>query len=60
MKGMVSLISITSGAILIFACYVLARSLKINHRSFVLTIISMIMIGTIFGTMAVVYEYVFY
>jgi len=60
MKGMVSLISVTSGAIFIFAFYVLVRSLKINHRSFVLIIVIMIMIGTVSGTLAVGYEYAFY
>ena len=56
-KGIVSLISLTSGAIFIFACYVLLRAVKIYQKSFVLTITALILVGTIFGTFTVGYQF---
>ena len=51
--GLVILISVTSGAIFVYSCYVLVRALKIYQRNFVLIVVSLIIVGTMGGTIAV-------
>jgi len=57
---MISLTAVTSGFIFMFASLIFARALKIKNKSFVLTFTSLILIGTISGTVSYgyLYEYV--
>jgi hypothetical protein len=53
--GILSLVTTTSTAIFIYACYVITRTFKIYQKSFILTILILISLGTISGTISIGY-----
>ena len=54
---MVALVTVTAGVVFIYALYVLVRAIKIPYKSFLITITTMILIGTSCGPFSFGYLY---
>ena len=46
---MVVMNAVIGGVIFIFACYVLVRVLKTDHKSFIITVTTLTLLGTVSG-----------